>query len=99
MSRDPWWLRHTVATVALGLGLTTMAVGIAVDYALPGKLPAAGEPVTTELRINPCATCGRATPITIFLPDGGSVRVTEPGSFEEMGRKYCPAVECLYKLG
>lgn len=96
--REPWWFRHCIATAVLGLSATTMVIGIAVDYALPGRVDGT-QGRTVDLPIKRCGTCGPATPLTIFLPDGGSVRVTEPGSLEDMGRKYCPAVECLYKLG
>ena len=41
----------------------------------------------------PCSTCGAARPITIVTPEGIRWYITEPGSVQEMGLRYCPQNE------
>lgn len=95
--RQPWWFRHTLATLALALGLSTIVTGFAVELLVPGKLPS--DRYQDWARSGPCYTCGHAKPMTLFLPDGTSMYIVEPGSVTEMGLKYCPiGAMCTYQL-
>ncbi len=75
--------------IGLALGTSLMA-GSFLAGALVPQEPAPEIRTVDFPRSGPCSTCGHARPITLVFPDGTRWPVTEPGSVQEMGLKYCP---------
>lgn len=88
-------IKNAGRTLVLGL-LGSLAMAMFVPNMVPHSK---GETVMEFGRSGACYTCGSAAPVWLIEPDGKRWYITEPGTVQELGLKYCPANQvCKVKV-
>lgn len=96
MNRDPWWMRHPIATAALILGALLCTIAPFMQLLIPHD--DGGRRTVSFDRDAPCYACGDPAPMTITLNDGTVWNITRPGPVQDVLATYCPTA-CTYRIG